>query len=92
MSAWPQAVWIVKKLQNNFDFSEQINYYTKNLNDLNTRVNRLNESVSGLSDELEQAKEQVDLMASVIRSSKNNDGEPATSEEFTKGTLWLVIN
>jgi len=46
MSSWPEAVWIVKKIQKNFDFSSELNYYTMQLNELNTRVNNLIDRVS----------------------------------------------
>lgn len=91
MSAWPEAAWIVKKLQKNFDFGEQINYYTRNLNTLNDRVNGLNTSVVNLSQNLQQTKEQIDLSASVIKATKKNDGSPASTVSYTKGTLWLVL-
>jgi len=45
MSSWSEAVWVVKKLQKNFDFSSEITYYTQNLNTLNGRVNALNSTV-----------------------------------------------
>ncbi len=91
MSAWPEAVWIVKKLQKNFDFSEQITYYTRDLNELNTMVNGLNASVINLNNSLQQKEEQIDLSASVIRATKDSAGLPNTSDNYTKGTLWLVL-
>ena len=91
MSVWPEAVWIVKKLQKNFDFSEQIEYYTRNLNTLNGRVNDLNTTVAELNTTLEQKQAQIDLTASVIRATKKNNGMPNTSDSYTKGTLWLVL-
>lgn len=91
MSAWPEAAWIVKKLQKNFDFSEQITYYTRDLNSLRTEVNNLNISVENLNNSLQQKKAQIDLSASVIRATKNNTGLPNTSDNYTKGTLWLVL-
>ena len=91
MSAWPEAAWIVKKLQKNFDFSEQITYYTRNLNELNTMVNGLNTSVINLNNSLQQVEAQIDLSASVIRATKTSGGLPNTSDNYTKGTLWLIL-
>ena len=91
MSAWPEAAWIVKKLQKNFDFSEQIDYYTRNLNSLNSRVNDLNTSVIDLNEALQTKEAQIDLTASVIRATKTNAGTPSSTAEYTKGTLWLVL-
>lgn len=91
MSVWPEAAWIVKKLQKNFDFGEQINYYTRNLNTLNDRVNGLNTTVANLSQNLQQTKEQIDLSASVIRAVKDNNGLPSSTVGYTEGTLWLVL-
>ena len=99
MSAWPQAAWIVKKLQKNFDFSEQITYYTQNLNTLNGRVNSLNDAVatdatviSGLSDELTAIEQQINQMASTIRA-RNSGGVPQgySSSDYSKGTIWLIL-
>ena len=90
MSAWPEAVWIVKKLQKNFDFSEQLDYYTRNLNNLNGRVNTLNTTIINMAEDLENTKQIIDLTASVIMATKQSDGNPSSSASYTKGTLWLV--
>ena len=99
MSAWPQAAWIVKKLQKNFDFSGQITYYTQNLNTLNGRVNALNSAIAAdesvvdeLEDNLAVIEQQIDTMTSVIRAtSQGGLPEGYSSSEYTKGTLWLIL-
>lgn len=99
MSAWPQAAWIVKKLQKNFDFSGEITYYTQNLNTLNGRVNALNSAIAAdevvmeaLEDNLDIIEEQIDKMASVIcAESQNGVPKDFSPNDYTKGTLWLVL-
>lgn len=99
MSAWPQAAWIVKKLQKNFDFSSEITYYTQNLNTLNGRVNALNSAIAAdevvmeaLEDNLDIIEQQIDKMASVIRAKSQSGVPEGTSpSDYAKGTLWLVL-
>lgn len=100
MSAWPQAAWIVKKLQKNFDFSEQITYYTQNLTALNNRVNNLNDiiqnnqdTISILNQRIENIKQQTYLMNSAIRAKKstNNLPEGYDSTQYSVGTIWLIL-
>lgn len=100
MSAWPQAAWIVKKLQKNFDFSSEITYYTQNLNTLNGRVNALNSAIAAdevvmesFEDNLDIIEQQLDKMASVIRAKKSQSGVPegTSLSDYAKGTLWLVL-
>ena len=90
MSAWPEAAWIVKKIQKNFDFEDILNEYVRNLNSLNSRINSLNTIVLGFNEQLEQAEEQAELSASVIRAVSEN-GSPASTLGYSKGTLWLVL-
>ena len=99
MSAWPQAAWIVKKLQKNFDFSSEITYYTQNLNTLNGRVNTLNDvvaadadTISGLEGELADVEQQINQMSSTIRAvSVNGLPQGYTTNDYSKGTIWLVL-
>ena len=100
MSAWPQAAWIVKKLQKNFDFSSEITYYTQQLNTLNGRVNALNSAIAAdesvmeaLEEDLNTTKQQIDKMASVICAIKSQSGTPEGygPGDYAKGTLWLVL-
>lgn len=91
MSSWPQAVWIVKKLQKNFDFGNQITYYTQNLNTLNDRIINLNSNLTGLENNLEDTQESLSLRASAFVAKKVN-GNPDVSQgvTYSKGTIWFV--
>lgn len=100
MSAWPEAAWIVKKLQKNFDFSEQITYYTQNLTALNNRVNELNDTIendediiSALNTRIENMKQQTQSMNSTIRARKdgNNLPEGYDDTQYNTGTIWLIL-
>ena len=93
MSAWPEAVWIVKKLQKNFDFDQQIDIYTNVLNNVNATVNRLNDRVA--DDEATLATLRADLTsrATTIRAvKKSSTNEPDTTETYGKGTIWFIVN
>lgn len=93
MSAWPEAAWIVKKLQANFDFSQQISNYTYGLNTLNGKVNTLNSTVSGLSSDIDTAKSNLENRAVTIVATKlNNTNVPNTSRSYGQGTIWVVIS
>lgn len=87
MSAWPQAVWIVRRLQKKIDFPQLLNSYTKLLNDLNIDVN-------GLYTSLEAAEQEIDnLQVSVVTISDtktNNTPTNNPSGNFTTGTIWLI--
>ena len=85
MSAWPQAVWIVKKLQKNFDFTDTVNYYTVQLNTLNGRINNLIDRVE--NDERELTSRVVTFF-----STANSDNTPSNPpSDYGKGTIWLVL-
>ena len=79
MSAWSQAVWIVKQLQANFDFTQEISNYIGNLNTLNGRVNELNNTV-------QETKNNLLSRALVITGATK-----PTGEEFLKDTIFLKI-
>lgn len=99
MSVWPQAVWIVKKLQKNFDFSKQINNYTFGLNTLNATVNTLNNRVAtdeakinNFDNQINQVKSQLLTRAVTIVATKKSSGnEPDTTKEYNDGAIWLVV-
>lgn len=87
MSAWPQAVWIVRRLQKKIDFPQLLNSYTGLLNNLN-------DSVNGLYAGLENAEQAIDnLQVSVVTISDtktNNTPTNNSSGNFTTGTIWLI--
>ena len=87
MSAWPQAVWIVRRLQKKIDFPQLLNSYTGLLN-------ILNDSVNNLYTDLEAAEQTIDnLQVSVVTISDtktNNTPTSSPSGNFTTGTIWLI--
>lgn len=98
MSSWSEAVWVVKKLQKNFDFSSEITYYTQNLNTLNGRVNALNSTVIADAAVIEGLNTQIDDMQITLNnrcttiSAKSVNGLPQgyDSSQYSKGTIWLI--
>lgn len=84
MSAWPQAIWLAKRLQKNFDFSGSINSYIVGLNNLNQTVNTLNGTLK---------KNEQDLQAN-IEAIKNKSLTFVSPEEpvvdtKTTGMIWF---
>ena len=73
MSSWPEAVWIVKKIQKNFDFSSELNYYTVQLNELNTRVNNLIDRVSTDENNLTQLTATLESKTTTFFSEANGN-------------------
>ena len=83
MNAWPQAVWIVKKLQANFNFNDELNYYTQQLNGLNSRINNLIDRVQADENEL------IGKTTTFVSKSINNTPENLPVN-YGEGTIWLV--
>lgn len=86
MSSWPQAVWIVKKIQKNFDFTQAINDYENKLYNLDRKVDGLIDRVS--TDE-NLYSDRVTTFVST--ESTVNRGIPANPpSNLGKGAIWLV--
>lgn len=80
MSVWPQAVWIVRKLQKQFDFQAQIKIYTDRLDQLDERINNLSASI-----------ENIPINSQVIIGKENNTtGNPDFLTAWEKWTTWLI--
>lgn len=92
MSAWPQAVWIVKKLNARFDFSQEITQYSYSLNQLNGRVNDLNTQLAADETELNNLIISINNSSSTIRATKTNNAPTGHTNDFSKGTIWLVLD
>lgn len=91
MSSWPEAVWIVKKIQKNFDFSSELNYYTMQLNELNTRVNNLIDRVSTDENNLIQLTATLEGKTTTFFSEANGNVPKNLPSNYGKGTIWLVL-
>lgn len=94
MSSWSEAVWVVKKLQKNFDFQQDIKLYTQDLNDLNRRVNTLNDTVATDEAALANLKTELTNRVVTIRDTVGNDGLPSnvSSDNYGKGAVWFIVN
>lgn len=98
MSSWSEAVWVVKKLQKNFDFTSEITYYTQNLNTLNGRVNALNSKIADdqalittLQNKLDEEKESIkDMSSTIVAINTNGVPNGDSSKVYSKGTIWLI--
>ena len=94
MSAWPEAVWIVKNIQKNFDFSTELNYYTTQLNSLNSRINNLIDRVAADENNLNETAAALEGRTVTFFSepSTENPNIPENlPTDYGKGTIWLVL-
>ncbi len=88
MSVWPEAVWIVKKLQKNFDIITEINYYNQNLNDTNKRINGMIDKLNDI-----ETKNTTLLKENIFTflSLKDGNNQPLNPPSmYGNGTIWLV--
>ena len=91
MSNWPQAVWIVKKLQKNFDFSQEIEGFMTALSNLNIKLSTDEVIMAGLEGRLETEKTTINERCTTFIDQANTDGTPKNyTSGFSKGTIWLV--
>lgn len=88
MSAWSQAVWIVKKIEKNLNISEQISNYITNLNSLNTSVNNLIDEVDTTKTNLQNRA--VTILAQGV-ATPNNTFIPDTERPYGQGAIWLIL-
>lgn len=92
MSAWPEAVWIVKNIQKNFDFNNELNVYTTQLNSLNTRINNLIDRITTDENNLSQTAATLEGRTVTFASQANEQGTPVDlPTNYGKGTIWLVL-
>lgn len=92
MSAWPEAVWIVKNIQKNFDFNNELNVYTAQLNSLNTRINNLIDRITTDENNLSQTTATLEGRTVTFASQANEQGTPVELPiNYGKGTIWLVL-
>lgn len=84
MSAWPQAIWLAKRLQKNFDFSGSINAYVAGLNNLNQTVNNLNAALKTNEENL-----QVNIEAIKNKSLTFVSPEEPVVDTKTTGMIWF---
>lgn len=91
MSNWPEAVWVVKKLEKYFNFDDDINNYRNQLNGIIPQINELNSKAEALSSSLEEKESYLDTLASSFISTKNSSSTPSDiTIEPTKGTIWFI--
>lgn len=84
MSAWPQAVWIVKKINARLDVSTQIEGYVNLLNQMNGRINTAEANLNAAILFLEGK-------TTTFISEKNHYNLPTNPpSNYGNGTLWLI--
>lgn len=93
MSAWSEAVWVVKKLQKSMNFSQQIITYTNNLNNLNQRVNDLNQNIGEKQQRIENLTNIIEEKNTAIMATKKiNSNTPDTTKEPYDNAIWFILS
>lgn len=84
MSAWPEAAWIVNKLQKNFDVSAQIVSFNNSINGLNGQINTVGDNLETFINNIDTTvlSNQVITIASV--------NQPSTSN-VKNGAIWFKV-
>lgn len=82
MSAWSEAVWIVKRLEKNFNFGVQISQYVGALNQVNTEINNLKTILDDIND----------TTVTIAAKKKINEEEPDTNIPAIEGAVWFVLS
>lgn len=88
MSAWAQAIWIVKQLQNQLKEQGMVEEYTEKLNSLTINLNDLKNELKNKDNQLEQLNKRF---IPIITTDSNSDGKPdGVSLDFTQDQLWFI--
>ena len=88
MSAWPEAVWIVKKFEKGFDIENLINVYNNSAGILKNNFNQANNLLEDLQNRVESA---VTNTAGII---VNQSQPPSQSQgiSFYNGLICFVYD
>lgn len=84
MSAWPQAIWIVKKIQKSF------NYIYNNIEDDIEALQHKDEDLEDKIKKISPGGEGFNVAVADFVDTKTDEGLPTNSHETTTGTIWFV--
>lgn len=91
MSAWPQAVWVIKQLkrqvQKDFETNSNIEEYREQLGKWNTELETQKNNLTGLQDRLDNLESNV--IDPIVAYS--NQGQPEGQSDIQSGTIWFVL-
>lgn len=95
MSAWPEAVWIVKQLKKYFNINDLMNSYTIQLNDvrarMNTAIGNLNTDQAKLEAAKVELKNKIYTIAAKSANSSNTKPENIEQSDYNRDTIWFVL-
>lgn len=96
MSAWPEAVWIVKQLRKYFNINDLMANYTVQLNDVRTRMNTVIGNLNTDQAKLDAAKIELrnKIYTVAARSVDNNNTKPkgVAQSDYNRDTIWFILN
>lgn len=91
MSAWPQAIWVVKKIQKSFNYiydnikSDIENLQAKDI-DLENQINAITSGEGGFNVAV------ADFVDTEAIDTETGQHIPANLHDTTTGTIWFVKN
>ena len=93
MSAWPEAVWIVRKLERNFNFENTVNQFIDSVNDVYAGL-RQDYNLEGFQSQIDNIERDLKVY---IRLQKNENNLPDLPEyddnnPFVEGAICLLVD
>lgn len=82
MSAWPEAVWVYKKLQNNFNFTQQVKNYTDAMEEALIAIEKDSQQLSEYNDDVRK------LFFNVVKEENWNQQTIDPNE----GYYYLIVD
>ena len=96
MSAWPEAVWIVKKMQENFDFENLLQQYKNDVNaylvasNIDYLINKYNILLDDVNENI--LNKTMTYTASSFENRDNPESpEYIPEEQLANGVICLII-
>ena len=86
MSAWSEAVWIVKQMEKQFQASGQIQKYQDKLNELKDLIYNLNIDLIEKNNQIQKYK----ILSTPLVSSSNNGIPSQPIENPQNGMIWFI--
>ena len=86
MSAWPEAVWIVKKIQQNFNFEDILNEYKADVDSARQEIAELGQPISALrrAFNIEIANKTMTYMGT------EEEKEAMSEDDLVTGVLFMT--
>lgn len=96
MSAWPEAVWIVKQLKKYFEVDNIMRSVTEDLKGTRTNINeligKLNTDQAKLEGLEKNLKLKIYTIATRSKNSNNTEPEGVAQSDYNRDTIWFILS